>query len=163
MKKKIITFVAVLLASILAAFFFTNGRLFSTPRFFLVGTAWSLSIWLTQSYGNAFIIRLLDRKFSWLEKPKVRFVLSLLAIYLYSFVAFVFVDGLFNFLVSGKFGYINESGGIAVEALYKSGRIAVTISLVISLVLTGVGFLRAWRNAAVDAERLQKEVYRHRY
>jgi len=163
MKKKIITFVAVLLASILAAFFFTNGRLFSTPRFFLVGTAWSLSIWLTQSYGNAFIIRLLDRKFSWLEKPKVRFVLSLLAISLYSFVAFVFVDGLFNFLVSGKFGYINESGGIAVEALYKSGRIAVTISLVISFVLTGVGFLRAWRNAAVDAERLQKEVYRHRY
>lgn len=163
MKKKLITFAAVLVASILAAYFFTSGRLFSSPKFFAVGTSWSLAIWLSQSYGNAFIIKLLDRRYSWLEKPKLRFVLNILAISFYSFVAFIFIDGLFTYFVSGKLGYINENGDVVVDALYKSGRIAVTISLIVSFSLTGVGFLRAWKNAAVEAERLQKEVFRHRY
>lgn len=129
----------------------------------MVGTSWSLAIWITQSYGNGMLIRLLDRYYSWLENPKTRFVLSLFLISMYSFIAFIFVDGLFTYFVSGKFGYLNEHGEIVPEALFKSGRIAVAISLSISFILTGVGFLRAWKNAAVDAERLQKEVFQHRY
>lgn len=162
-RKKWITFGAILAASIAAAYFFTNGKLFSSSRYFFIGTAWSLAIWMTQSYGNGYINKLIDRRLSWLTQPVWRFVATLVSVSVYSMFAFVAVDALFTFLVSGKPGYWDPERGLVLDAVVKSGRIALVISLVITFTLTAIGFLRAWRESVLQAERLEKEVYRQRY
>jgi energy-coupling factor transporter transmembrane protein EcfT len=153
----------VLVASLIAAYYFTGGRLFDSWEMFLVSTSWSLIIWYTQSAGNGMLVDWLDTRISWLEQPRKRAIVGFLTLIAYSFVAFQIVQLTFGYFF---FGWEREGFWVSEvfwEDFWNSGRIAVGISFTIAFVLTAVGFFRGWRTAAVKAERLEKEVYAQRY
>lgn len=153
----------VFLVSMGAAYYFTGGKLFDSWEYFLVGTSWSMAVWYSQALGNGRIIDWLDERISWLEQPRKRAVVGLLALMTYSFVAFQVIQLTFGYFF---FGWERDGFWVSEEFwenFWNSGRLAVGISFTISFVLTAVGFFRGWKSAAVRAERLEKEVYAQRY
>ncbi|MCH2199126.1 MAG: histidine kinase [Flavobacteriales bacterium] len=156
-------FLVVLVVSIGAAYFFTGGKLFTSWRYFGIGTTWSMAIWYSQSLGNGYIIDRLDERISWLTHPWKRVTIGFLSLVVYSFVAFQIIQLTFGYFFFGwEQGEFFQSENFW-KLFWFNGRIAVIISLSISTVLTSVGFFRGWREQAVKAERLEKEVYVQRY
>jgi sensor histidine kinase YesM len=145
----------VFVISVGAAYFFMGG--FNSLKQASIGTLWSATIWFTQWYGNGYIIDKLDKKFSWVEQPLKRFLLGLLFLVIYSTIAILVVNFLFNLMVNGRF-----PGNLAKWALY-NGLIAVGISFLISLLLTSIGFLRSWRTSALEAEKYKAEMNLYKY
>jgi len=162
-KKNFISLFFILVASMIAAYYFTNGRLFASFEVFFSATAWSLSIWLSQSLGNNYIITQLDRRISWLAKPWTRLIVGFFALVTYSLIAFQVVQLSFGYFIFEWFTGIEVMQGDFWLNFISSGRIAVIISLVISLILTSAGFLRGWREAAVKAEQLERAVAEEKY
>lgn len=152
-----------ILASVIAAYYFTNGRLFSTVEIFVSATAWSMSIWLSQAVGNSAIIKLLDRKISWLKTPWTRLFVGFASLVTYSLIAFQIVHLTFGYFIFEWFTGIEVMSGDFWSNFIASGRIAVIISFLISLVLTAAGFLSGWREAAVKAEQLERAVAEEKY
>ena len=137
--------------------FFSKGAALENPLNFLVATAWSLVIWVTQWYGNEYIFESIDKKISWLEQPVKRVILGFIALVVYSASAIILVNLAFTFIV---FGGVPEN--LYTWALF-NGRIAVIISLTISTVLTAIGFFQSWRQAAVNEEKLKNELLEYQY
>ncbi|MFZ6051089.1 sensor histidine kinase [Halocola ammonii] len=147
--------ILVFVISVAAAYFFMGG--FDNVREALVGTLWSATIWYTQWYGNGWIIDKLDDKISWVEKPLKRFFLGLFFLISYSFIAILVVNFLFNLAVNG--GMPSNLGRWA----FYNGMIAVSISFIISLILTSIGFLHSWRTSALEAEKYKAEMNLYKY
>lgn len=162
-KKNLIYFGIATIISIIAAYFFTSGKLFDSSRFFFLGTSWSMAIWFSQSLGNGYLFRAIDKRISWLTHPWKRLFVGFFAAVVYSFVAFQLVQISFEYFV---FGYKQEdyfTGEAFWSRFFESGRIAVIVSISVSTVMTAIGFLRSWREAAVQAERLKNEVVAQQY
>ncbi len=163
-KKKIFfNYFFTIVASVVAAYYFTNGRLFSSLEVFFSATAWSMCIWFSQSLGNSYIIEQLDRKISWLKQPWTRLIVGFFALITYSLFAFQAVHLAFGYFIFEWFTGIEVMSGDFWLNFIASGRIAVIISLIISLILTAVGFLSGWREAAIKAEQLERAVAEEKY
>ena len=147
----------ILILSMGSAIFFSEGKALHDFNTFIVGTLWSLVVWMTQWYGNEYIISVLDKKWPWLDFPVKRLILGFLSLVLYSFLAILIVNICFYWLISGNFP--SDLSGYIIY----NGRVAVGISLVISTILTSVGFFQAWRNTALKEEQLKVEMLDYRY
>lgn len=161
--KGIVYFAVVTVISIIAAYIFSSGRVFDSPRLFFLLTFWSMAIWFTQSLGNGYLIDKLDKRISWLTHPWKRLFVGFFVLILYSFIAFQIVQVSFEYFL---FGYKQEgyfSSAAFWNRFFQSGRIAVIVSISISTIMTAIGFLRGWREAAVNAERLKNEVTAQQY
>lgn len=148
--------IMALIASVIAAAYFTEGRIFSSTRVFLFATLWSATIWLTQWFGNGYLTDLLDKKVSWIEKPLLRLLLGIVVLSVYSSVAILLVCGAFEYLING--GIQDLRNWVIVTT-----SIAVKISLLIAGVLTAIGFFKNWKNKETEAERLKAEMMTYKY
>jgi sensor histidine kinase YesM len=147
----------VLGLSVISAIFFSQGKALSDWNVFLIGTFWSSLVWFTQWYGNGFIIYLLDKKWPWLEFPVWRLIVGFFSIVAYSLLAILLVNISFYYVIYGE---LPEQ--IMAWVSY-NGRIAVTISLVISTIMTSIGFFRAWKRTSIMEEQLKVEMLDYRY
>lgn len=156
-------YVITLISSIIAAYFFTGGRLFVSVSVFFAATLWSMSIWLTQAFGNGWIISKLDEHISWIETPWRRFFVGFTVLIGYSLFAFQFAHLSFGYFIFEWWtGYKAMSADFWME-FYYSGRIAVIIAVGIATVLTAVGFLKGWREQTLRAAKLEKLVAQQQY
>jgi sensor histidine kinase YesM len=147
----------VLGISILSAIFFSNGKALSNWNVFLIGTFWSSLVWFSQWYGNGFIIYLLDRKWPWLAFPIWRLIVGFLSIVVYSLSAILIVNICFYYFI---YGGLPEQFMAWVTF---NGKIAVSISLIISTIMTSIGFFRAWKRTSIMEEQLKVEMLDYRY
>jgi len=147
----------VLGLSIISAIFFSQGKALSDWNVFLIGTFWSSLVWFTQWYGNGFIIYLLDKKWPWLEFPVWRLIVGFFSIVAYSLLAILLVNLSFYYVIYGE---LPEQ---IIAWVSYNGRIAVTISLVISTIMTSIGFFRAWKRTSIMEEQLKVEMLDYRY
>jgi len=136
---------------------FSNGAALKNPLNFLVATAWSLVIWVTQWYGNEYIFETIDKRISWLVQPVKRLIIGFIALVIYSASAIILVNLAFTLLV---FGGVPDN--LYTWALL-NGRIAVIISLIISTILTAISFFQSWRQAAVSEEQLKSDLLDYQY
>lgn len=147
----------VLGLSVISAIFFSQGKALSDWNVFLIGTFWSSLVWFTQWYGNGFIIYLLDKKWPWLEFPVWRLIVGFFSIVAYSLLAILLVNISFYYVIYGE---LPEQ---IIAWVSYNGRIAVTISLVISTIMTSIGFFRAWKRTSIMEEQLKVEMLDYRY
>lgn len=140
-----------------SAVFFSEGKALNDLNYFLIGTFWSLIVWLTQWYGNEYIITVLDKKWPWLEYPVKRLIIGFLSLVIYSFLAILIVNVCFYWLISGEF-----PSPILNWVIY-NGRVAVGISLVISTILTSVGFFQDWRKSKFQEQQLKVDMLDYQY
>ena len=136
---------------------FSEGQALKDLETFFVASAWSFVIWLTQYYGNGYIFYFLDKKLPWLDYPIKRLIIGFFALVLYSFAAILIVNMSFYRIIYGEFPdpFMNW-------AAY-NGKIAVSISLVISTIMTTIGFFRSWKKSVTQEEHLKVEMLDYKY
>lgn len=135
-------------------FFFDKGE---GAREFILGFIWSMLLSTTQWFGNAYIYRLLDRRYSWEEYMARRAVLGSLAIVVYSAIAFILVQVLM---------YKITRGSLPDDALYwalRSSWVAILIAFLISLAFVAIAFFNNWKQSLLETERVRTEMLRYKY
>lgn len=161
--KKIGLYVTMVAFAICVAYYFTNGRIFASLNVFLASSAWSLSIFFTQAYGNGYIISKIDERISWLEHPWKRLIIGFFALVIYSLIAFQIVHLSFGFYIFEWWTGFEAMSEAFWSEFYYSGRIAVVISLIISFILTSIGFLKGWRSESLRSAQLERAIAEQRY
>ena len=118
---------------------------------FGVGAAYSFGIWFTQWKGNEFLSCWLDKKISWLENPTKRFVWGIISVLIYTPLSLVILLYAL-YLITGYYQPISSFG-----AFFDVVGMVLVITALISLFLNSRRFLIAWRQSAINAERLKME------
>ncbi len=145
---------------ILAPLFFmaiTWSPSFSDRTLFLKAFSWYSIVGLTQSLGHGYIAIQLDKWVSWREQPLLRSLISVVAIVLYSVVAYVVVATLLALF------WYDISFAKALEIGFQGIWIAVKISAGFAIIFAMISFFINWQHAQVEAERLEKELANYRY
>lgn len=127
------------------------------PYSVFVAVVWSYSIWITQFTGHAYIISKLDDTISWVKRPVIRMFAGLSAMVVYASVAFIVVN-ICMFLVF----YQRLPSGSPADWIENSW-FAIKISFWVSLGVTTIGFLKAWRKSELEREKLKTEMMTHKY
>jgi sensor histidine kinase YesM len=131
-------------ASIMTYFTCTTCR--SSLERYAVVSSISMLGWIVLWGGNDLLAEYLSGKISWLKFPVKRLIVGLITTVVYTIAAVVAlmisVEFIFNITFSGF-----------TWTIYFS----VVITIVISLILHSREFLISWRQASIDAEKLQKE------
>lgn len=154
---KVITFIlANLLLSlfILVAFM---GNPFRDVRTFLISLGWAYAICATQWLGHGYIFSYLDKKIDWIEKPVKRSLAGLVALVVYSAIAFYFIQTLFFYLVNGQIPTASWNWVVGY-VLYPVG-----ISFAITMTFTAIGFFNSWKTSFKRAEQLNAEMMAYKY
>lgn len=112
--------------------------------------AFTAAFWL----GNGWLVDLIDRKMSWLEKPVTRLVTGVL-------VMVVYTSGVAMLLLYG----IGKLHGFEVspEQYRNSLLISILVTLIISLILHAREFLLNWRKVELEKEQLARAQAASRY
>lgn len=116
-----------------------------------IGTA---VLWL----GNAHLANLPDRWVSWVEAPGRRLAWSVLITVVFTLVAWVLLSWMF-FSNRNGWDLLAQIRSMTVEDFVPT----LVITFLISIFMHGRGFLLAWKDALVEAERLKKEQISARY
>ena len=109
-------------------------------------------MWVLLWQGNGHLSDFISYKISWLENPSKRFIWGIVGVLVYSPAAVYFLYLLGLFLFNTR---IYDIGDIALAA--------VGITFVISFFLNAAEFLKNWKKAALDAEKLKKEQMATKY
>jgi sensor histidine kinase YesM len=123
----------------------------------IVAVLWSAFISITQWLGHAYIQGEIEKKYSWLEFPKQRFVLTVISIVLYSFLAYGFVQVIMNWLVSG------QSPIETMQVVLRQWSFPILISFGVSLITAAIGFFSGWKNSELKQEQLKAEMLEYKY
>ncbi|KYG72358.1 sensor histidine kinase [Roseivirga echinicomitans] len=108
--------------------------------------------WILLWQGNAHVSTYLSYKIPWLENPSKRFLLGVVGVIVYTPLA------VYSLYLVLKYGFDIDMGDIKWTLL-----ISVGITFVISFFLNSVEFLKNWKKASLDAERLKKEQMEAKY
>ena len=108
--------------------------------------------WILLWQGNAHVSNYLSYKIPWLENPSKRFIWGVVGVIVYTPLA------VYTLYVVLKYGFDIDMGDIKWTLL-----ISVGITFVISFFLNSVEFLKNWKKASLDAERLKKEQMEAKY
>ncbi|WP_439881015.1 sensor histidine kinase [Pontibacter sp. MBLB2868] len=120
-----------------------------TYNFFLI-----LPIWL----GNGYIAGGLSKYVSWIKEPGKRFILSVLAMLLYSTCVFLLLNIIFYIYIRGNGFDIITSPRFHNMMLFQVG-----ITTLITFVMYSLSFFHSWRELAVNEEKLKREHLRAEY
>lgn len=147
----------VITTALAALIGFPTGLLFcvecrsNTELLFRVGFYMSI-IWVVLWKGNEFISDFLDRKISWIRLPGKRLTAGLIGHFIYPVVAMFTI----NYVLYLLYGWNPEI--ITLQGLINYSLPAVLITFFISTFLTARSFFLAWRQSAINEERMKGEV-----
>jgi len=108
--------------------------------------------------GSGILSGILSARFSWLEAPFKRFLISALATLAYTFLIWWFIATAWLAPEKG-FDLMRPLRGFEWSDFLPT----LIITLLISIFMHGRGFLLEWKEAASEAERLKKEQIAARY
>lgn len=113
---------------------------------FLITSSFTTLMWIVMWIGNENITCIIDEKISWVKNPVRRFVVGVIATVIFTVIVAIGLAKSYEYSLNLKFSNYNDFIFIAL-----------IITFLISLFLHGREFLLRWREAAVEAERYQKE------
>lgn len=109
-------------------------------------------MWVFLWKGNEYIYILTDRYVSWFKTPIKRMFIGLGLMIVYSSAAVTLIT--FTFFI---FIFNQEIDDNFYTELWESAFFSIIVSTIIMLFFTARGFMIAWRQAAINAEKLQRE------
>ena len=116
--------------------------------YILMGTASTL-LWV----GNEKIEDILSRYFSWTQQSTKRFIISIIATVGYTFLALTVIVWLWQIIFESNFNFKSSLKNISFNTF--EGTLIIT--LLVSAIVHGRGFLNEWKKTLVEAEVLKKE------
>lgn len=145
----------LILTFIILIFFFNEA--FSSLDVFVRSYLWGLSICVTQWSGVVYIIYYLDKKIPILIYPWKRIIVGLIAMVLYSSIAYISVQMLILWIINGSFSFKE------LYSIFKISYFAFLIGAAIALLFSAYGYLQAWRKSVIHAEKLKAEMLTYKY
>ena len=118
------------------------------PLTFAYTTVYTMALWLANSYA----VDWLNARLSWTERPLRRLALTLLVSLGGSLVVIVGVQAAFL-----TFYWHQSLRLLLASSTWNSFLVPLIVTLIISLFLHSRSFLLQWREAAIRAERVEKE------
>jgi sensor histidine kinase YesM len=109
-------------------------------------------MWVALWLGNGNLAHFLDLKISWIERPGVRFLAGIAGMLIYTVAVVLILVYVFQ-----EYAGLNVGGYEGM--LYGS----VLITALITTFMTGREFLKSWKVAALNAEKLKRESIAARY
>jgi sensor histidine kinase YesM len=120
---------------------------------------YSYAICLALGVGNGYLIEQLDRRISWIDAPVKRLLAGALVLVGYSLPVTVVLLLIFNRYVFDRLTWETLTWANVLNA----AAMPVYIAIGITTLLTARSFLRNWRQAAIDAEKLKREHLQAQY
>ncbi|MGV3541188.1 MAG: sensor histidine kinase [Rufibacter sp.] len=122
-----------------------------------MGKAWqnflySFSLFSMLWLGNGYLSNNLNIFASWTESPWKRFLFTLLAVLVYSAAVVFFINWFWYVLLPKR-----DLEYMGTPRVWYSMITQMIVTYLITMTIHAIAFLRGWRAAAVNAERLQKE------
>ena len=151
LKSKLTLVACLILASGVMAFLVCDRCVKSLPWFMKV-SAFTASIWVSMWLGNEYLSVYLDAKISWTIQPAKRFMAGIAAMLIYTVSAMYALIQFFGAVLDINIGSLSEM-------LYGT----LIVAFLITLFMTSRSFLANWKQAAIDAEKFQKESVAARY
>ncbi len=108
--------------------------------------------------GNGVLVDLLSARFSWIEAPVKRLVISAIVTLVYTFLIWWLIATAWQMPQKGF-----DLGRPLTHFKWADFFPTLLITLFISIFMHGRGFLLEWKQAAAEAERLKKEQIAARY
>ena len=137
--------------------FLFNPNLESFLRYFWSNTLYSLIIGTFLWKGNQFVGYFLSKKLNVIKSPAKSLLWNLSTIFLYSTLAIIFVNYMWFIVIHGK----------PSDFLFKGGYLIMIIEMVVTIIIASIlysqSFFLAWRESAVNEERLKKESIKLQY
>ncbi|MEL7145220.1 MAG: histidine kinase [Bacteroidota bacterium] len=121
-------------------------------RTFMLNFASSGSFWMVLTGGSMLSIVLADRSVQWLENPLKRFFIGLAYMIMITIVGFMVVYLFFRVIV---YGYSLENALSVIDVWDFGGPIFITFG--VNAFMHGRSFLLAWRQDAINYEKLKTE------
>lgn len=116
---------------------------YDNTREFWIIASFTAVMWIALWKGNSYIGRYCSKKISWIDEPTRRFIVGLVSTIVFTFSALYLLGNIYDLL----FGIYMVHG-----AMY-----SVIITIIISLFMHGRSFLKNWKQAAINTEKLQRE------
>ncbi|MCB0630324.1 MAG: histidine kinase [Saprospiraceae bacterium] len=114
-------------------------------------------LWVVLWKGNEWMANFPNRFVDWRQQPMLRFVIGIIGHIIYTFIASIAVDQLFELLETGRFEHLSW------RQLINFNLPSVIVALIISLFLTARSFLYSWRDLAIQHEKLKLESMASRF
>jgi len=130
---------------------------FSNPLNLTIALFWCLTIFLTQWLGNVYIALKIDERVPILEYPVRRSIYGVIALIIYSVIAFLLVQSMMYYIFLG--GIPENVSKWALSQI----KISLPISFIISFVFSSLGFFQSWRKSEINAQKLETEMLRYKY
>lgn len=120
---------------------------------FLQSALISTVFWSVLANGNNLIVNWLDQRWTWLENPVKRVIYGISALLVYTPIASISIIAIYVEWVLGySMAHVVESQGLPSLLAVPMG-----ITIFVTIVQHGQGFLLEWRQAAIDVEKLKNE------
>lgn len=126
---------------------------------FLESVVISTVFWSVLANGNGLIIPFLDKRWTWLEHPIKRIVVGVGALLVFTILASFVIIYLY---VEVYFGADLQAIIEARGAMFVLG-MPLGITIVVAMWQHGYGFLIAWRQTAINVEKLKNENLRSKF
>ncbi len=147
---------ANLILTFLVIVFFFNKAFYSVDVF-VRSYLWGLSICVTQWSGIVYITHRIDQRIPILKYPKKRIIWGLLAMVLYSVLAYLIIQIIMIWILNGIFSLT------MIYDIFKGSYIAFLIGASLALIFSAYGYLQAWRKSVLHAEQLKAEMLSYKY
>ncbi len=153
--KKIIGTVLLFFVGGLLEMVLSCAKCFEEPYFlsqiFFYRFLYSGLVWVTMWRGSEFLVDWLDKVMPWLNGIVKRFILSVVCVVVYVFLAIWAIDIILDlFLFKLTFSEAIKSSGAPILNV-------IGITLLINIFMHGRGFLLSWRQMSIDMEKLKTE------
>jgi hypothetical protein len=138
--------------------YFSCRKCFWEPAFAIPLIAYSGSMWVLLWKGNELISCEIDKRISWLREPAKRFWIGIVFMLVFTVGAvaacsFIFMDFIFTREFSTSF-----SKSLIPVMIYSVG-----VTAFIMMIFLALQFLTAWRQAAINEEKLRRESIASQY
>ncbi len=103
--------------------------------------------------GNGYLAEWLNKRYPWVENSVKRLILTIMTTIVYTFLAWLVLIYVWQIVFKGQFGLKGLYANLNIWSF--SGTLMVT--LLVSTFVHGNGFLTAWKQTLIEAERLKKD------
>ncbi len=115
-------------------------------------------IWIFMWQGNGLLSNFISTKIPWMENPEKRLAWGVAGILLYTPLAMLFLNYLFQWIWGVNMGMTNS-----FRSFLGTAGVAVGITVVISLFFNAREFFLSWRQTSVNAEKIKQESLRSQF
>jgi two-component system, LytTR family, sensor kinase len=103
--------------------------------------------------GNGILADYLNIKFPWTVNTKLRAIVTVLTTVAFTFLAYLLIVYVWILVNDSSYSFMNVFGHNGLNGFL----ITLTITLFISTIFHGNGFLQSWKASVIEAEKLKKD------